>query len=110
MQSYREDTATSQLNPLPGSGSAPSGGGDDMSKWRARYESSINPFEAFRGREASRAVQNLNPIERGVLIVTRAVLANRRTRTFFICYALALHVLVMFTTYECATGEQTQRL
>lgn len=50
MQSYREDTATSQLNPLPGSGSAPSGGGDDMSKWRARYESSINPFEAFRGR------------------------------------------------------------
>uniref|UniRef100_D8Q8Q9 Protein CASP n=2 Tax=Schizophyllum commune (strain H4-8 / FGSC 9210) TaxID=578458 RepID=D8Q8Q9_SCHCM len=110
MQSYREDTATSQLNPLPGSGSASAGGGDDMGKWRARYESSINPFEAFRGREASRAVQNLNPIERGVLIVTRAVLANRRTRTFFICYALALHVLVMFTTYECATGEQTQRL
>ncbi|KAL1743372.1 CASP C terminal-domain-containing protein [Schizophyllum fasciatum] len=111
MQSYREDTATSQLNPLPGSrsGSAPVGG-DDMGKWRARYESSINPFEAFRGREASRAVQNLNPIERGVLIVTRAVLANRRTRTFFICYALALHVLVMYTTYECAAGEQTQRL
>lgn len=57
MQSYREEAAgsrplTSQLNPLP----APPGGGersDDMGKYRARYEESMNPFEAFRGRVSS---------------------------------------------------------
>ncbi len=50
MQSYREEAGarpvTSQLDPLP----APSGSNDDMSKYRARYEANINPFEAFRGR------------------------------------------------------------
>ncbi|EGO25246.1 hypothetical protein SERLADRAFT_386864, partial [Serpula lacrymans var. lacrymans S7.9] len=82
MQSYREEAASrpvSQLDPLP----APSGG-DDMSKYRARYEEAMNPFEAFRGRvsdlktaillshhnwlheqEAARAYQALNPVERG---------------------------------------------
>ncbi|KAJ7045771.1 CASP C terminal-domain-containing protein [Mycena alexandri] len=115
MQSYREEAGsrpvTSQLDPLP----APAGGSarpDDMSKYRTRYEEAMNPFEAFRGREATRAYQNLNHIERGVLVLTRGILGNRRTRAFFIFYALALHLLVMFTTYECTTsssGGQLQR-
>lgn len=50
MQSYREEAASrpvTQLNPLPApSSSRP----DDMSKYRARYEEAMNPFEAFRGR------------------------------------------------------------
>ena len=55
MQSYREEAAarrpTSQLNPLPPpSRSARS---DDMSKYQARYEEAMNPFEAFRGRVCS---------------------------------------------------------
>ncbi|EIW82884.1 hypothetical protein CONPUDRAFT_71560 [Coniophora puteana RWD-64-598 SS2] len=114
MQSYRDDSTT-QLDPLGGSSSSTGGrasssrNGDDMGKWRARYEESMNPFEAFRGREATRAYEALNPIERGVLMLTRAILANRRTRTAFICYAAVLHVLVMFTTYECAfAGPQLQ--
>ncbi|KAJ7187987.1 CASP C terminal-domain-containing protein [Mycena filopes] len=113
MQSYREEAGsrpvTSQLDPLP----TPAGGArpDDMSKYRTRYEEAMNPFEAFRGREATRAYQNLNHIERGVLVLTRGILGNRRTRAFFIFYALALHLLVMFTTYECTTssGGQLQR-
>ncbi|KAJ7091199.1 CASP C terminal-domain-containing protein [Mycena epipterygia] len=113
MQSYREEAGsrpvTSQLDPLP----TPAGSSrpDDMSKYRTRYEEAMNPFEAFRGREATRAYQNLNHIERGVLVLTRGILGNRRTRTFFIFYALALHVLVMFTTYECTTssGGQLQK-
>jgi homeobox protein cut-like len=62
-------------------------------------------------QEATRAYQNLNHIERGVLVLTRGILGNRRTRTFFIFYALALHLLVMFTTYECTTssGGQLQK-
>ncbi|EGN99687.1 hypothetical protein SERLA73DRAFT_51959 [Serpula lacrymans var. lacrymans S7.3] len=106
MQSYREEAASrpvSQLDPLP----APSGG-DDMSKYRARYEEAMNPFEAFRGREAARAYQALNPVERGVLGLTRSILGNRRARTAFIFYAAALHLLVMFTTYECTTSSGTQ--
>jgi homeobox protein cut-like len=115
MQSYREDTQA-QLNPLP----APRQ--DALSKYQSRYEEAMNPFEAFRGRvstkfqffsasmtdieysvqEAARAFQALNPLERAVLSLTRAILGNRRARTFFILYALALHILVMFSTYECA--------
>lgn len=50
MQSYREESSSrppvSQLNPLPAPVTRP----DDMSKYHARYEESMNPFEAFRGR------------------------------------------------------------
>ncbi|KAF7361668.1 Golgi membrane protein [Mycena venus] len=115
MQSYREEAGsrpvTSQLDPLP----TPSGSSrpDDMSKYRTRYEEAMNPFEAFRGREANLAYQKLNHIERGVLVLTKGILGNRRTRAFFIFYALALHLLVMYTTYECtastATGGQYQK-
>ncbi|EJD02863.1 uncharacterized protein FOMMEDRAFT_156221 [Fomitiporia mediterranea MF3/22] len=100
MQSYRED-AQAQLNPLPAARQ------DDLSKYHARYEEAMNPFEAFRGREAARAFQALNPLEKAVLTLTRAILGNRRARNFFILYALALHVLVMFTTYECITSSDS---
>ena len=49
MQSYREDSGSrpvTQLDPLP----PPSARVDDMSKYQARYEEAMNPFEAFRGR------------------------------------------------------------
>lgn len=50
-------------------------------------------------------------LERGVLVLTRAILGNRRTRTAFILYAIALHLLVMFTLYECSgsSGSQLER-
>ncbi|KZT26663.1 hypothetical protein NEOLEDRAFT_1090011 [Neolentinus lepideus HHB14362 ss-1] len=109
MQSYREESsrrhAMSTLDPLPGNGDVAN---DDMSKYRTRYEEAMNPFEAFRGREAARAYGNLNPMERGVLGLTRAILGNRRARNAFIFYALALHMLVMYTTYECTTSGGTQ--
>lgn len=46
-----------------------------------------------------------------MLVLTRAILGNRRTRTAFILYAIALHMLVMFTLYECtsSSGSQLQR-
>ncbi|KAG6920313.1 hypothetical protein DXG01_005082 [Tephrocybe rancida] len=110
MQSYREEAGTrpvtTQLDPLPAPGAV--GRPDDISKYHARYEQTMDPFEAFRGREATRAYDNLNPIERGVYILTRTVLGNRRARTFFIIYALALHVLVLYTSYECAATSQGQ--
>lgn len=91
----------------------------------------MNPFQAFRGRasllccifalqlsltaihsqEATRAYESLNVLERGVLVLTRAILGNRRTRTAFILYAIALHLLVMFTLYECSgsSGSHLER-
>ncbi|KAH0588944.1 hypothetical protein H2248_004729 [Termitomyces sp. 'cryptogamus'] len=112
MQSYREDAGlrpvVTQLDPLPLPSGSGSGHADDMSKYRTRYEQAMDPFEAFRGREATRAYDNLHPIERGVYILTRTVLANRRARTFFVIYALVLHVLVLYTSYGCATTSQSQ--
>ncbi|KAF7782308.1 hypothetical protein Agabi119p4_1684 [Agaricus bisporus var. burnettii] len=107
MQSYREEAGSrppvSQLDPLPTLSDR-----DDMSTYRARYEEAMNPFEAFRGREATRAYQNLNPIERGVLVFTRSILGNRRARTCFVLYAFSLHLLVMYTMYECAGSSDLQ--
>ncbi|KAJ8588870.1 hypothetical protein M405DRAFT_819013 [Rhizopogon salebrosus TDB-379] len=106
MQSYREQGSVSQLDPLPPSSPSPYGGSgngrDELGKWGARYEEAMNPFEAFRGREATRAYEALNPVERGVLVLTRAIIGNRRARTAFMFYAAALHLLVIVTTYECA--------
>ncbi|KAI6098987.1 CASP C terminal-domain-containing protein [Pisolithus croceorrhizus] len=112
MQSYREQVSVSQLDPLPGTSADASGSstrlGDELNKWGKRYEEAMNPFEAFRGREATRAYEALNVVERGVLVLTRAILSNRRARTAFICYATALHLVVMFTVYECATSPGKQ--
>ena len=94
MQSYREDT----LNPLPAARQ------DDLSKYHARYEEAMNPFEAFRGREAARAFQALNPVEKAVLSLTKAILGNRRARNFFVFYALSLHLLVLFMLFESTSS------
>ena len=69
MQSYREDSGSrpvTQLDPLP----PPSGRLDDMSKYQARYEEAMNPFEAFRGR-----VRRYCPVQGSSLIY---VFQNRK--------------------------------
>ena len=53
MQSYRENTTNSTLDPLP---AGPSSSAAEMTKYRTRYEESMNPFEAFRGRVSPCAV------------------------------------------------------
>ena len=55
MQSYRED-AQAQLNPLPAARQ------DDLSKYHARYEEAMNPFEAFRGRVRNFALFQYTPL------------------------------------------------
>lgn len=62
-------------------------------------------------QEAARAYQSLNPVERGVLVLTRSILGNRRARTVFVLYAVALHLIVMYTTYACSSssGDRLQK-
>ena len=68
-------------------------------------DSASHPLDCLHHpQEATRAYHNLNPVERGVLLLTRSILGNRRARVFFVCYALFLHMLVMYTTYECTTS------
>lgn len=59
-------------------------------------------------QEAARAYSNLNPLERGVLVLTRAILGNRRARNAFIVYAFLLHALVMFSIYESMQSSHSQ--
>jgi len=109
MQSYQSEASGSgvrgTLDPLPAnSNSRP----DDISKYRTRYEEAMNPFEVFRGREAARAYSNMNPVEKALFSLTRAILGNKKARTAFILYACALHLLVLYTTWECALSGSSQ--
>ncbi|KAF5326177.1 hypothetical protein D9611_000367 [Ephemerocybe angulata] len=122
MQSYREDAGSSAAgNPYAGGagangGSRPGSGlemyptagteHESVSKYQTRYEETINPFEAFRGREQTRGYQSLNPLERTVLLLTRPIMGSRRARTLFFIYAIGLHVLVMYTSYSCTASSQ----
>ncbi|WRT70279.1 uncharacterized protein IL334_007277 [Kwoniella shivajii] len=82
-----------------------SGGGsvrrdDEIGKYKDKYDESLNPFEAFKGREAQRAIQALNPLERGVFSLTRAIIGNKRARSLFILYAGSLHILILFVLWN----------
>jgi len=50
----------------------------------------------------------MNPVEKAVFSLTRAILGNKKARTAFILYACALHLLVMYTTWECALSGNSQ--
>ncbi|KAG9316284.1 CASP C terminal-domain-containing protein [Chiua virens] len=113
MQSYRETSSVSQLDPLPGTsrshrgspraGGTADGDGEDeveLGKWRQRYEETMNPFEAFRGREATQAFTSLPLPERLLLMLTRSVLGHRRARLAFVSYAAGLHLLVVWVVWS----------
>nr|XP_019003298.1 homeobox protein cut-like protein [Kwoniella mangroviensis CBS 8507]OCF66759.1 homeobox protein cut-like protein [Kwoniella mangroviensis CBS 8507] len=73
---------------------------DEIGKYKDKYDESLNPFEAFKGREAQRAIQALNPLERGVFSLTRAIIGNKRARSLFILYAASLHILILFVLWN----------
>ena len=49
--------------------------------------------------------RSLNPLEKIVYSLTRAVLANRYSRNAFFVYCVGLHLLVIFVLYWLATAE-----
>ncbi|KLT45785.1 putative Golgi vesicle transport-related protein [Cutaneotrichosporon oleaginosum] len=109
MQSYRDNT--------PGT-STPSGTAgmlngalrsreDEIGRYKDKYDESLNPFEAFKGRESLRAIQALNPLERGVFALTRAIIGNKRARSLFIMYAASLHALVVIVLWNTMRASDT---
>ncbi|ORY33495.1 putative Golgi vesicle transport-related protein [Naematelia encephala] len=105
MQSYR-DPGPSAVGPSSGGAGLLNGvmsnrsREDEIGKYKDKYDESLNPFEAFKGREAQRAIQALNPLERAVFALTRAVIGNKRARSLFILYAGSLHVLILFILWN----------
>lgn len=101
-------------------------GDEELGKYQNKYEESMNPFEAFRGRvslllsvllvylthdlsmqERGRAHHNLNVLEKVLLSLSTVVLSNRITRNLFILYSLGLHFVVFSQMYAwtVVTGE-----
>lgn len=77
-------------------------------KYRAKYEDSMNPFQAFRGREQSRAMAQLNPLERALHVLTRLVLSHRNLRLLFMVYAIFLHLTVFGMLFEVSHTSSTE--
>jgi homeobox protein cut-like len=110
LQSYTKSAATNgDVNSLEegegATGSSRPGAGVGMERYRSAYEESMTPFEVFRGKESARVYRNLNPLEKIVYSLTRAVLANRYSRNAFFVYCMGLHLLVGVVLYWLATNE-----
>ncbi|WFD44815.1 hypothetical protein MPSI1_003486 [Malassezia psittaci] len=87
LQNYRESNSSEQPYPMQTRRHV-------ETPYQARYEQSINPFEAFRGQEQSRAIAKLSPVDRLLHLFTRAVLSDPRMRLGFVCYAVLLHLMI----------------
>ncbi|BGP40941.1 hypothetical protein JCM10449v2_004906 [Rhodotorula kratochvilovae] len=81
-------------------------GDEELGKYQNKYEESMNPFEAFRGRERGRAIHMLNPLEKVLLSISTVVLSNRLSRNLFVVYALGLHFFVLSTLYKYAQASE----
>ncbi|KAJ1735877.1 hypothetical protein LPJ61_000321 [Coemansia biformis] len=69
-------------------------------KYKNVYEESLNPFNAFHRREASRRVRSMALFDRLVYMVSSFVAANRRARMGMLIYAALLHLLVVVAVYR----------
>ncbi|PWN25486.1 hypothetical protein BDZ90DRAFT_228251 [Jaminaea rosea] len=69
-------------------------------KYRRRYEASMNPFEAFRGREQRSALARLNPLERLLHAAATVLVKDRRARIAAVLYAAGMHLLIFFVMVE----------
>ncbi|KAJ2540376.1 hypothetical protein EV175_006241, partial [Coemansia sp. RSA 1933] len=55
-------------------------------KYKGMYEESLNPFNAFHRREATRRIRSMNILDRLIYIVANFVVGNRRARIGLIAY------------------------
>ncbi|ORY89725.1 CASP C terminal-domain-containing protein [Leucosporidium creatinivorum] len=105
LQSYRDDAASGTQR--GGAFQTTVRVDEELGKYQNKYEESMNPFEAFRGRERGRAIHMLNPIEKVLLTLSTIVLGNRYMRNLFVLYAFGLHFVVLSTLYSSITSAET---
>ncbi|GAA6006458.1 CCAAT displacement transcription factor COY1 [Rhodotorula paludigena] len=99
LQSYRDEGGAMAARAQAGFSNVVRGD-EELGKYQNKYEESMNPFEAFRGRERGRAIHMLNPLEKVLLSLSTVVLSNRVTRNLFVLYAFGLHFFVVSTLYK----------
>ncbi|KAJ2847072.1 hypothetical protein IWW36_004036, partial [Coemansia brasiliensis] len=73
---------------------------DVGAKYKGMYEESLNPFNAFHRREASRRVRSMGILDRLIYMVSSFVVSNRRARMAMLLYAALLHLLVLVILYR----------
>ncbi|KAI9097152.1 CASP C terminal-domain-containing protein [Phlyctochytrium arcticum] len=72
---------------------------DITTRYRAAYETSLDPFAQFHTSERARRVRDLNPADRAAFVFTRMILSHRGMRWGFVCYCVFLHLLVWWITF-----------
>ncbi|TPX71793.1 hypothetical protein SpCBS45565_g00954 [Spizellomyces sp. 'palustris'] len=77
----------------------PGSTGDVANKYRAAYETSLDPFAQFHTQEKARRVRDLNPADRAAFVFTRMVLSHRGMRWGFVIYCVGLHLLVWWVAF-----------
>ncbi len=84
---------------------------DVTDKYRNMYDEQLDPFQKFHRQEETRRYHSLNPAEKIVLGITKALSGNRRSRLCFVTYSGVLHILVFYVIYQwsiappCAVGK-----
>ncbi|GAA6014132.1 hypothetical protein JCM11491_004115 [Sporobolomyces phaffii] len=99
LQSYRDEGGNMAARQQAGFSNVVRGD-EELGKYQNKYEESMNPFEAFRGRERGRAHHNLNVLEKVLLSLSTVVLSNRITRNLFVLYSVGLHFVVFSQMYS----------
>lgn len=78
------------------------GSSDVESRYRALYETRLNPFSQFSQHEKQRKIQELSVADRLMLTTATAAVSTTVGRRFVLVYLLCLHLLVFFTLYYTA--------
>jgi len=74
-------------------------------KYKDIYEDELNPWTTFNRKERYQRYKELNPAEKVTLNLSQFFLSHKYSRLFLFCYAVLLHLLVMFTLYHMANHD-----
>ncbi|KAJ2338427.1 hypothetical protein GGF43_006882, partial [Coemansia sp. RSA 2618] len=69
-------------------------------KYKHMYEESMNPFQEFHRREATRRVRSMGVLDRLIYMFSSVVVGSRRARMVLMFYVALLHFLVLVTLYR----------
>lgn len=92
----------SPYSSLEQGGGSDSGPSDVEARYRALYETRLNPFSQFSQHEKQRKIQELSVADRLMLTTATAAVSTTIGRRFVLVYLLGLHLLVFFTLYYTA--------
>ncbi len=90
-------------------GSAEGGRADaaaPSSRYRAKYEESVDPFAAFKEEQRTAAAASLSFFDRAALSLAGSLVSTGGSRTMAVVYLLAVHVAALLWFWCPASGTQ----